>query len=182
VPSRVDAAFAYDSKRRVTLVQGGFDRNLNRFYYADLWQLGPAAPAAFVPYGSGCAGSAGTPAFSAAGQLPWLGDTFAVTVQPLPAVQPVVLFAGASDTMWNSLPLPLDLTPAGMPGCSLWASADVALPLLNTGGAAVWTLGIPNDPLLLGQSLYGQAFVLDPRANQLGAVAGDAGRVTAGGR
>ena len=44
------------------------------------------------------------------------------------------------------------------------------------GGAAEWTLNIPNNPFWLGRSIYHQAFTPDPGANGMGLTSSIAGR------
>jgi len=66
--------------------------------------------------------------------------------------------------------LPLDLTVAGMTGCTLYQSADVlGLPTVGAGVAFQmnFSMGVPSDPLLVGQHFYFQAFSIAPGANLL---------------
>ena len=62
---------------------------------------------------------------------------------------------GVSRSSWLGLPLPFDLTPAGIPGCLLHQSADVTIALgaPNGTGLVPWSIAIPNNPLLLGSEL-----------------------------
>jgi hypothetical protein len=78
-----------------------------------------------------------------------------------------VLFLG-SNSQWNGIPLPLDLTPAGAPGCTLLVSATGIQTVGTTaGGLGLATLVIPGDPSLVGTRFYNQFAVLDPAANAL---------------
>lgn len=82
-----------------------------------------------------------------------------------------VLF-GLSDQHFGALPLPLDLSLFGMPGCALRTSIDAALPTLTVaGGGFNWVLvdpQLPRQPRLAGMHLFAQAMVYDPAANSAG--------------
>ncbi len=137
--------------------------------------------AAYVPFGQGCLGTAGTPSLGAvSGNLPWIGQQMAVEVQNLPTTAPVAIVVGLSATKWGATSLPLDLGIIGMGGCKLCISLDVILPLVNTAGKARWSVAVPNDTMLLGVNYYNQAFVTDPKANALGATLSNAAQGTVG--
>jgi len=84
------------------------------------------------------------------------------------------MLLGSSKTSWGSVPLPYDLTPLGMPGCTAYISGDVAVGVLNIFGRASLTFFLPQDANLLGQSFFAQGFVLDPATNGLGAIVSNA--------
>ena len=73
-----------------------------------------------------------------------------------------------------------DLAIAGMPGCKLYVSWNLEIPLVNTNGTADWAMALPNDVSLLGSVAYQQATVLDPTANATGVVFSNAGEVKVG--
>jgi hypothetical protein len=81
-----------------------------------------------------------------------------------------VLLTGSSNTSWGAIPLPLDLTSLGAPGCSLLASGNLLIgaTAVSAGGTGGVTLGIPNDAALVGLNFYNQYAVVDPSANVLG--------------
>ncbi|MCC7065111.1 MAG: hypothetical protein IT456_20040 [Planctomycetes bacterium] len=83
---------------------------------------------------------------------------------------------GSTATLGN---LPYDLSPLGMPGCTLFVSADMVTMLVNWNGTAVWQMTIPNAPQLVGLPFYLQAGVLD-RVNALGMVTTNAAEVRGG--
>jgi hypothetical protein len=169
---------AFDPVRGRTVLFGGANTtgDLN-----DTWEYGPTHPAEVAPYGQGCTGSAGVPAHSAS-NLPWLGDTYILSTSPLPTPALGFLFLGFDRTQWNGVPLPLDLTPLGLLGCSL----AVEIPLLfaaNSPGAALsWSLPVGNTPDLLGFSFFTQSLHLDPPANPFGATTSNGLRHRIGGR
>ena len=79
----------------------------------------------------------------------------------------VVSFGTSNTSTAAGAPLPFDLTVIGMTGCTLYQSAEV--PGLPTTGAGVafqmnFSMGIPANPLLVGQHFYLQAFSIDPNA------------------
>jgi len=78
-------------------------------------------------------------------------------------------FGGLSASRWGAIPLPLDLGPLGAPGCSLYISLDwMWAPIETDPTGAIAALDIPNDALLVGQTLFIQGFVFDTPSNALG--------------
>lgn len=138
-------------------------------------------PGSVSAFGMGCAGSAGTPDLGPPpGQLPWLGEPFSLELTNLPAASVPLLLVGVSNTTWGALTLPAPLDSFGMPGCVGYTSADAAAPLVNLSGVANYMVDIPDDPALLGRTLYFQAAVPDPAANTFGATVSNAVEVTFG--
>lgn len=178
-PAVLDPVLAFDPVRRRCLRFGGFDGTAAR---AETWSYGPAVSADAVPYGSGCAGSAGVPRLAAHGGLPWLGDVVVVEVRGLPPTAPAVVHVGYSDTVWGAVPLPIRLDPLGMPGCSIFASIDAISPLANQGGTARFALPVPVDANLIGGRLFVQAIAIDPPANPFGATTTNGLALTIGAR
>ncbi len=116
-------------------------------------------------YGRGCAGSNGlTPKVSITG-TPRIGQVvgFDLTGGLVNSIGLRVLGIG------NAAPFPLDLVVVGAPGCLLYQDlADLSAVLTDAAGAASMPLGIPLDPLLIGQWFYGQGGSFDPAANAFG--------------
>ena len=129
--------------------------------------------AAYLPLGQGCAGS------RAASRLvphdvPRLGQELQIRAFDLPA-NLAVLVSGLSTANSTWVPLPLELTSFGMPGCWLYVSVDASEVLVGTNGTAMTSLQVPADGTLLGLRLHHQALVLDANAgNAFGAVVSDA--------
>ncbi len=136
--------------------------------YTTAWQ--DASPAAtYLPFGSGCSGSLGTPTLAAApGSRPTLGTTFTAIAGNLP-FGIAVLEVGLSSTFASgTIPLPLPLDSLGMTGCALLVDPMVPFALVETGTSAAWSWTLPSDPLLFGAQFFSQAFPLDPAANTFG--------------
>lgn len=130
----------------------------------------------YLPYGAGCAGSAGTPTLAATGgSRPVLGATLSVTLGNLP--QGVAVMAmGFSDTSYPPFSLPLSLATFGMPNCDLLAAPFATQLVLGAGNSAVWTLGIPNNAALAGILFFNQGFSLDPGFNPTGLTVSNGGK------
>jgi hypothetical protein len=170
-PARAYQGLAYDAVRDSLVMFGG-----GGFigYQEDTWELATSMAATYSEFGSGCAGWAGTPYLTTRGGRPIVGGLFTIDLGNLPPDHSGLVWFGFSRTRWNSWSLPFDLTPIGMPGCSLLASAEFCFPFFNWGGSATWTMLIPADTGLLGVRFYNQAAAID-RSNAFGAIVTNAG-------
>lgn len=131
---------------------------------SNTWELASAPD--YLPWGQGCAGTAGTPRLSAApGSTPQVGSIFTVNVTNLPPGARTILHYGISNTSWGPVQLPVGLDFIGMTGCVMYSSGEFAFPLYNGAGTATWSFLVPNYP---GVSFYNQAVVFDPGANPFG--------------
>jgi hypothetical protein len=148
---------------------------------ADTWTYAPTRPASWVAFGSGCSGSAGVPVLAPLG-LPWLGAPFVQRIAPVPQNALALACLGVSRSQWNTTVLPLDLSPFGLPGCSLRVAPTVVLAVLGSGTVVDWTLQVPNTAALAGVRAFAQVFVLDAPANAAGVVVSNAGEFVLGGR
>ncbi len=100
---------------------------------------------------------------------PALGTPFRLDVALARPSTIGAVLVGGSRSLWGSIPLPLDLTGLGAPGCLLLASPDLVLGLqTDAAGDATAVFVIPPLPSLLGQSFHDQALIVDPGANALG--------------
>jgi len=129
-------------------------------------RLFSGAPEGITTLGTGCASSLGLEPRIGCTFVPRRGQPFSVNLSRVRSGAPAFLMLGASSTSWNQFSLPLELSPIGMPGCWLRTSPDVVAAATTVGppgkGRASVALSIPNDPLLAGQSLFAQWFVLEP--------------------
>jgi hypothetical protein len=140
--------------------------------------VGPAATATMLVFGSGCAGSTTTvPALAFTGP-PALGATFDVTLAgALPNALAVLVF-GSSRVVDPFGPLPRDLAPLGMPGCTQYADLGGTLAALaNASGAAQLTFAVPTSPALAGARAPLQWLCLDAAANAFGATTSGGGEL-----
>ena len=140
---------------------------MNRVGKRVLDDLGRSVVGAALPYGQACPGAGPTLTASTA---PSLGRPLTIGLFGGAPSSAALLFLGVSRWTYAGLPLPLDLTGLGAPGCSLLASGEFLLPVPTNGfGFGSWGLAIPNANGFAGTSLFTQALVFDPRANAFGA-------------
>jgi hypothetical protein len=167
---------AYDSLRERVLVFGGhMPAGGPGIGFDDTWALRPMHPATYGTFGTGCHGTARPPALAASNR-PWIGEILHLELTQLPARQNGALAVGLSDQSWNGVPLPLDLSPLGMTGCTLHVSVEATVPFATGDGSTVVSVPLGRDPGIRGIPFYNQAFVLDPQANPLGIAMTNAGR------
>lgn len=114
--------------------------------------------------------------------FPTAGASFTVNVANAIPNNPVILLAGFSNTVWNMPPvlnLPFDMTAAGMPGNTLYASGEYQFTTAaDAAGSASYTIGVPNIGSLVGRDLYLQWYCLDALANPRGATMSNAAQST----
>jgi hypothetical protein len=154
----------------------------NAGWLNDTWVYPGSHPASVLQFGSGC----GTPSpllGPITGNQPALGRSFPTHVTGLPASTIVVFLPmGLSSTSAGGTPLPLDLTPLGMPGCQLYH--DCVVPFVATtlqpGGVATHSLAVPATPSLAGMQLYLQGWAFAPGVNSASAVTSNALALTLG--
>jgi arylsulfatase A-like enzyme len=143
----------------------------------DLWRLRHQGHA--LLFGTGCAGQAGgirPDAFVP----PTIGMPYSMVVTRLVAGPPLTscMLMGWSREVSNGAPLPLDLAPWGMAGCSLLVSTDQVQYFGPTD--TVFFLQIPASQRLSGVVFHAQGFALDPTANALGMISSPAHRIIIG--
>jgi hypothetical protein len=114
----------------------------------------------WASYGSGCLGTLGIPQMQVTNDsAPVLGTTLQLRLTNIPGF--IVPALGALG--FSRLPLPLDLGPVGLPGCSLLNSAEeirVIGPPSGTG-QVVWSVPIPNLGQLLGAEVFFQGLCFE---------------------
>jgi hypothetical protein len=121
--------------------------------------------AAYGVYGAGCQGTNGVPQLAAApSSLPKINTTFTLALSSMRTT------GGAVIVILGPSPISVDLSSAGMPGCSLLTHVLLLTATTNSGGTGTVSYAIPNDSSLLGALFYNQALVLDPGVNAFGGV------------
>jgi hypothetical protein len=127
---------------------------------------GPIASATSV--GQGCGGISWI-----ALNRPILGGTFVQTLNgiPNPAGSIGLVLLGAV-----GIPGGVDLAPFGAPGCRVYQQNQNILTVFPLAGSTmVWTLPIPNDPLLAASTFWTQgALLVPPGTNALGGITANA--------
>jgi hypothetical protein len=109
--------------------------------------------------------------------VPSLNNSFKVDLGQAVPSSVSLLFFGLSDSNWNGLPLPFDLTPFGAPGCRVLAAGHVIdIVATDANGFGSHTYNVPNTQSLVGGIFYNHHVVFDPQANQLGFVTTRGGR------
>ena len=135
-----------------------------------LWTADVQRPGA-RSFGTACAGHA-TPPTLAVDPLAQarIGEVVNVNGANLRIGQlAAFLLVGLSNSTWNGLALPADLTPVGMTGCPLLVSGDLVLTGGISGtGTATWSLALPDNRSLLGGRIYAQGLAPDPTLNLAG--------------
>jgi hypothetical protein len=108
-------------------------------------------------FGAACPGSNGLPTVSGLG-TPQLGGSIQFRSRSLPPFRPSLVIQGVSDTIYGVIPLPLDLSGFGAPGCWLHVSAESAgyTTTNSNGTAASAPLAIPPLLALVGHRVYCQ--------------------------
>lgn len=71
-----------------------------------------------------------------------------------------------SNRQWGPFTLPLDLAPLQLPGCSLYVSIDIALPVPTfSNGSTSARFPIPGEKALAGLRFFSQWMMIDNRVN-----------------
>ncbi|MBL8901392.1 MAG: trypsin-like peptidase domain-containing protein [Planctomycetes bacterium] len=112
-----------------------------------------------VSYGTGCAGTNGTPINTTRGLPTIPNPNFGYRMVSGPASQTAALWMGISS-------LNLDLSGAGATGCFLLNTLDIASfsSATNASGEALIASPVPSDPLLDGLTVFVQWVAIDPGA------------------
>lgn len=160
---RADTQMVYDPTQRKLMIHAG---GTGGFAYEDLWEVQLPVFSRHREYGTACVGSRGPLELRvSSNSMPILGQTFTTRLTGLSsAFAAGVGFVGFSNQSINGIPLPIDLAPIGIPGCSAYHSADIDMPIgLPTGNplTTTWGLFIPNDPVFLSIEIYLQALALE---------------------
>lgn len=157
--TRSSATAAYVPSTSSFLIAGG--NSFPNSPAADTWFHRSLQMGSTVLFGLPCATTFG--AQLEAVTQPYLGLPFTqqiVNAEPTSVIG-LVIFGGSSQ-VFGGLPLPLELSSIGAPGCFLNASLDVVNTVLLTNGAGATTWNIPNLPSAVGFAFVTQGAVFDP--------------------
>lgn len=147
-PGRTGLGLAYVPARGTTLLFGGYSPANGPF--GDTWSYQTTAPASAQTGGQPCATTQSGQAPSAmALTLPYIGTTLSIQAFVGSGDLPIHLFGVGP-------PAPIDLSPLGYLGCTLYTNPQISLVL-----APVVSLAIPSDPAFVGASLVYQLGALD---------------------
>lgn len=144
------------------------------------------APPGVTHIGQSCPAPSGYSAALAIGIGARQGRTMTVNLSGAnPNVSAAILGVGFNNQQWNGTPLPIDLTPLGMPGCSwhIALATSLLLPTTSQNGLphhGTHELTIPHDSGLLGVALYWQGLLLENGPTGLAGAVTNAARTTVG--
>ncbi len=137
-------------------------------------------------FGQACAptGSGKTPRLSVSTFRLLIGKTAYISLYAYRNNVPCFMFLGASKTAWGGLKLPYDLTALGATGCKVLTGADVILTATShpsySSGSTYFCFFVPENPSFIGQHIYSQGFVIDPKANAMGLLSTEGWDITFG--
>ncbi len=137
---------------------------------------------AVAPFGAGCGVLGRAPRIEVPSpQVPAIGETLVLALTSLQSgVSTGAIALGLSSRLLGTVPLPLALGFAGMPGCWLYHSAETAVGFASANGRALWGAPLPASASLVGATVYAQAFELVPIANPAGVLSTHALALTIG--
>lgn len=154
--ARIDSAMAFVPSRRQTVMFGGISfQTFSAF--DDTWEYGAKS----MTFGTGCAGSNGTPALDAS-DAPRFGQNYTLNATNLNSTVNIALFA------LSVMPIaPVALDGIGMTGCTGYAAPELLSSVTGAAGAASLTIAMPTSTSFIGVTLDSQALSLDPNINPL---------------
>jgi hypothetical protein len=119
------------------------------------------------PLGQGCPGAGNFIPVASTNRVPLPGDNgWTQLLTQTTGRMPGYFVVGLSQTMWNTIPLPLDMTQFGWNGCTLYTDVVALVPVTTIGGGAgsgnaSLVTPIPAVPLK-GFQFYTQWLIFDP--------------------
>ena len=152
--AHLDGGQVYDSVRQKTVGFGGY--NFQTFVAYDTTEEYGATKSTF---GTGCAGSNGTPALDSNG-APRLGSTFDLNATNIATAANLAVFAQSLSSV-----APIALDPIGMIGCTAYVAPTVLTSVTGTAGSATLSITLPSTAALVGTVLNSQVLSFDPNIN-----------------
>jgi hypothetical protein len=138
--------------------------------------------ASVTAYGIRC-GRPGPSLVGAPGSLPRIGETQLADIDGVPTGAPAFMSVGFSNTVAGAIPLPLELSSFGMPGCFLYHDCAYGFAIAcapTSPTQAQFSLPIPGASIFLGMRIHLQAWAPEAAANPAGIVASNALQLTLG--
>ena len=131
-----------------------------------------ARPGVMLNFGTGCPGEGGFVPVGTASEIPWPGILWTHTLTAAASQRICLWVFGNSNTAWEAIPLPVDLTTLlGYPqsNCMLLTNPIIVNAAVTVGGGAggglaTMPIQLPGITGYIGQSFYTQWVVLDPLA------------------
>ncbi|MCI0634177.1 MAG: hypothetical protein L0206_09735, partial [Actinobacteria bacterium] len=125
--------------------------------------LFPPASSDWSTSGVGCSPFApGPPQIGHTGDLQIGTSNFTLTVTNTGPNLPALVGIGLSNSMYLGIPLPLDLSIVGLPGCFLYQNLLVQLQsFTDPTGSGAQPIFVPNDPALVNLPAYFQWLVIN---------------------
>jgi hypothetical protein len=165
------------------LQQGCHDAAGNRYFFqgsaATIGIVQDTHPAAFAAHAQGCTPPTGWLLdLTAPWTRAWIGQTLSVDVTAPYSL--ALLATGFSDQVYGSTPLPVNLGPYGLPGCSLRVAPEATVLGSSLSGTVTFSVPIPNAVGLLGVAYWQQSLALAIGSNPANLLATDSVRGTVG--
>lgn len=136
-----------------------------------------AQPASFTAVGTGC-GMPGEVPVLAAGLPPRIAQPFSVNLNNLLPNGGGFMILGFDDQLWlGAVPLPRDLAPHGMPGCTQYIDTAELFLVLNSGTSTTFGLTVPPAMDFYGINFFLQFLMADARVNSFGFAITNAARL-----
>jgi hypothetical protein len=115
-----------------------------------------------LPFGLGCGPNNMVPQLDLLDGEPAIGRSYTLRGAGFTGQSSLLELIGRSNSTWNGIGLPLDLTAIGFPGCSLQVSGQILLTgTADFNGRATLTIPVPADPSLVGARVYTQIAGID---------------------
>jgi hypothetical protein len=112
--------------------------------------------------GKGCDPNNRAPLLDLDSGDPTRGQSYTLLASALGGSTSSIWFLGSSSSQWGGVPLPLDLTGVGYPGCWLWVSGQfLATGSTSSRGEEARKFDVPNDNALQGALLFHQVLAFD---------------------
>ncbi|MBK8095491.1 MAG: hypothetical protein IPK26_00175 [Planctomycetes bacterium] len=145
------------------LAAGGLFTTVNGTSQLRIGAFGPSIPGAATIYGFGCSTATGTSTRLAPTSNPLIGDTYTALATGMSAGFAIQI-RGLTQIP-AGIPL-ASVIAGGLPGCNLYASTDLLDAIAPVAaGSLVVGFAVPNDPLLIGATLFHQVASFDAFGN-----------------